>query len=94
MTPSAPSDRAMEYSGAVGVELADMLVSVNLKVDELVPQVLTQHMFGGNSLHQFIQDYQDCLEQLEDQLDNLITMTNCSIMDLCLMNEAYHWDLH
>ena len=30
-------DRAMEYAGVVGVELADMLVSVNLKVKDLVP---------------------------------------------------------
>ena len=30
-------DRAMEYTGVVGVELADMLVSVNSKVKVLVP---------------------------------------------------------
>ena len=30
-------DRAMEYARVVGVELADMLVSVNSKVEELVP---------------------------------------------------------
>ena len=30
-------DRAMEYAGVVGVELADMLVSVNSKVEVLVP---------------------------------------------------------
>ena len=30
-------DRAMEYAGVVGVELADMLVSVNSKVEALVP---------------------------------------------------------
>ena len=30
-------DRAIEYAGVVGVELADMLVSVNLKVKDLVP---------------------------------------------------------
>ena len=32
-------DRAMEYSGMVGVELVDMLVSVNLKVEALAPHV-------------------------------------------------------
>ena len=86
-------DRAMEYSGAVGSELADILVSISLKVDLLTPQVPDQRMFSGDSLYQFIQDHQDCLEQLEDQLSNLITMTNCSVMDLHLMNEAYHWNL-
>ena len=30
-------DRAMEYTGVVGVELADMLASVNSKVKVLVP---------------------------------------------------------
>ena len=30
-------DRAMEYAGVVGVELADMLALVNLKVKVLVP---------------------------------------------------------
>ena len=30
-------DRAMEYTGVVGVELADMLASVNSKVKALVP---------------------------------------------------------
>ena len=30
-------DRAMEYAGVVGVELADVLALVNLKVEALVP---------------------------------------------------------
>ena len=30
-------DRAIEYVRVVGVELVDMLVSVNLKVEALVP---------------------------------------------------------
>ena len=30
-------DRAIEYAGVVGVELADILVSVNLKVEALAP---------------------------------------------------------
>ena len=68
-------DRAMEYSRAVGSELADMLVSINSKVDLLTPRVPNQHMFGGDGLCQFIHDHQDCLEWLEDQLSDLITMT-------------------
>ena len=43
-------DRAMEYTGVVGVELADMLALVNSKVEVLVPQVPAQHMFGGDGL--------------------------------------------
>ena len=30
-------NRAMEYAGVVGVELVDMLVSINLKVKALAP---------------------------------------------------------
>ena len=59
-------DRVMEYSRSVGVELVDMLASINLKVDELVPHMPTQHIFGGNGLCQFNQDHQDHFEQLED----------------------------
>ena len=36
-------DRAMEYTGVVGVELEDMLASVNSKVKDLAPQVPVQH---------------------------------------------------
>ena len=43
-------DWAMEYTRAVGVELADMLASVN-------SWVLDQHTFGSDSLHQYIQDH-------------------------------------
>ena len=43
-------DRAMEYAGVVGVELANILASVNSKVEELAPQVPAQHMFGGDGL--------------------------------------------
>ena len=50
-------------------------------------------MFGGNSLHQFIQDYQDCLEQLEDQPGDLVMMTNCMVHDLQVTNQVYHQDL-
>ena len=30
-------DRAMEYAGVVGVELVDMLASINSKVEALAP---------------------------------------------------------
>ena len=32
-------DRVMEYVGVVGVELVDILVSINPRVEELVPHV-------------------------------------------------------
>ena len=51
----------------VGVELADMLASVNSKVEELVPQVPAQYIFGGDGLWNYICDHQDCLEHLEGQ---------------------------
>ena len=55
-------DRAMEYTGVVGVELVDMLVSVNSKVEAIAPHMPMQHMFRGDSLPNFICDHQDCLE--------------------------------
>ena len=55
-------DRAMEYTGVVGVELADMLASVNSKVEAIMPHMLTQHTFGRDSLQNFIHDHQDLLE--------------------------------
>ena len=55
-------DRAMEYAGVVRVELADMLVSVNSKVEVIAPCVPTQHMFGRDGLQNFICDHQDRLE--------------------------------
>ena len=76
----------MEYTRVVGVELADMLASINTRV-------LDQYTFSGDGLCQFIQDHQDCLEQLEDQLSNLIMMTNWSVMELQLTNKSYHWNL-
>ena len=72
-------DRAMEYTRVVGVELADMLVSVNLRLLAVEPRVPVQHMFGGDGLQNYICDHQDCLEQLEDQLGNLMTMTEYMI---------------
>ena len=86
-------DRVMEYVGTIGVEIADMLASVNLRVEELAPHMPVQHTFGGNGLHQFIGDHQDHLEQLEDQLSDLIMMTEQLVIELHLTVEAYHWDL-
>ena len=44
------AQKQRQNTGVVGVELADMLVSVNLKVEDLIPHVLTQYTFGGNGL--------------------------------------------
>ena len=68
-------NRVMEYARVVGVELVDMLVSVNLRVEAIEPHVPTQHTFSRDGLQNFICDHQDQLEQLEDQLANLMTMT-------------------
>ena len=58
-------DRVMEYSSMVGVELVDMLASINSKVEALAPCVPMQHTFGGDGLQNFICNHQDCLEHLE-----------------------------
>ena len=50
-------DRAMEYAGVVGVEVANMLVLVNKKVQVIELCVPTQHTFGGNGLQNFICDH-------------------------------------
>ena len=55
-------DRVMEYTGVVGVELVDMLASVNLKVEAIMPHMPAQHTFGGDSLQNFIHNHQDQLE--------------------------------
>ena len=47
-------NRAMEYAGVVGVELADMLVFVNSEVKVIMPHMPMQHTFGGDSLQNFI----------------------------------------
>ena len=83
----------MEYAGAVGVEVANMLASINEKVWVIRPHVLAQHIFGGNGLQNFIRDYQDCLEWLEDQLGDLTTMTNMAVERLMIHSESYCWDL-
>ena len=77
-------DRAMEYAGAVGVEVTNMLMAVNEKVKDLELQVPTQHTFGGNGLQNFIQDHQDHLEQLEDQLRDLMMMMNRAVEGLMI----------
>ena len=43
-------NRAMEYAGVVGVELVDMLASINSKVEAIAPCVPTQHTFGRDGL--------------------------------------------
>ena len=79
-------DWAMEYTRAVGVELADMLVSVNARVPD-------QYTFGSNGPHWFIQDHQDHITELEGQLSDLVTMTDCTVQDLQIMNQVYCQDL-
>ena len=86
-------DRAMEYARVVGVELADMLASINLKVKNLVPQVPAQHVFGGDRLWNFIHDYQDCLEHLEGQFQDLVTMMENMVGRLSVASESYCQDL-
>ena len=86
-------DRAIEYARVVGMELVDMLVSVNLKVEVIAPHMPMQHMFGGDGLQNFIWDHQDHLEQLEDQLSNLMMMTEHAIRCQDISLELYHWDL-
>ena len=55
-------DRAMEYAGVVRVEFADMLASINLKVEVIAPCMPVQHTFRGDGLQNFIWDHQDHLE--------------------------------
>ena len=90
---STTMDRAMEYAGVVGVELADMLASINLKVEVLVPRVPAQHTFGRDRLQNFICDHQDCLEHLEGSFQDLMTMVDHAVRRLLLANESYCWDL-
>ena len=80
----------MEYVGVVGVELVDMLASINSKVEALAPCVPTQHTFGGDQLQNFIHNHQDHPEQLEGQLGDLITMMEHVVILICLQNKSYH----
>ena len=41
----------------------------------------------------FIWDHQDCLEQLEDQLSDMIMITNNTVGRLTVAKESYRWDL-
>ena len=75
-------ERAMEYTGVVGAELADMLTMVHKKVKALEPRVPTQHTFGGDGLQNFIRDHQEELERLGHQVENLTTMMNKAVMRL------------
>ena len=63
-------ERAMEYAGVVGAELADMLTAVNEKVKAIEPRVPAQHTFGGDGLQNFIRDHQEELERLSHQVEN------------------------
>ena len=87
-------DRAMEYAGVVGVELVDMLVSVNSKVEDLVPRVPAQHTFGGDRLWNFICDHQNCLEHLEGQFQDLVMMMENMVGRLSMASESYRQDLY
>ena len=87
-------DRAMEYAGVVGVELADILASVNSKVEELAPQVPAQHMFGGDGLQNFICDHQDRLEHLEGSFHDLMMMVENAVGRLAIASKSYCQDLH
>ena len=49
-------DRVMEYAGAVGVEVTNMLMSVNEKLRNIESWVPAQHTFGGDGLQNFICD--------------------------------------
>ena len=86
-------DQAMEYARAVRVEVVDMLMAVHEKVKALEPWVLTQHMFGGDGLQDFIRDHQDHLEHIEGQLSDLTTMVDHAVHRQDIALELYRWDL-
>ena len=52
-------DQMMEYTGVVGVEVLDMMATMN-------HHILEQERFSGDGLCQFIQDHQDQITELED----------------------------
>ena len=86
-------ERAMEYAGVVGAELADMLTAVHEKVKAIEPRVPAQHTFGGDGLQNFIRDHQDELERLSHQVENLTTMTNEAVRRLQVGQERQRVDL-
>ena len=86
-------ERAMEYAGVVGAELADMLTAVNEKVKAIEPRVPAQHTFGGDGLQNFIRDHQEELERLSHQVENLTTMTNEAVRRLQVGQERQRADL-
>ena len=64
----------------VGIEVLEM-VTMNC-------YILEREIFGGDGLHQFIQDHQDRITELEDQLGNIITMASCTCCDLQITNQV------
>ena len=79
-------DQAMEYTGAIGVEVLEMMAMINHHIPE-------QETFGGDGLHQFIQDHQDRITKLKDQLGNIIIMTNQTCWDLQITNQVLNRDV-
>ena len=86
-------ERAMEYAGVVGAELADMLTAVHEKVKAIEPRVPAQHTFGGDGLQNFIRDHQEELERLSHQVENLTTMMNEVVRRLQVGQECQRQDL-
>ena len=74
----------------VGVELADMLASINLRLLAIELWMPAQHTFRGDSLQDYIHDHQDHLEQLEDQLSDLTMMMELAVGRLSVVNKSYH----
>ena len=83
----------MEYTGVVGIKLADMLTLVHEKVQALELRVPAQHTFGGDGLQNFIHDHQEELERLSHQVENLTTMMNEAVRRLQVSQERQRWDL-
>ena len=86
-------DWAMEYAGTVGLEVTDMLMTVNEKVRAMEPHILAQHTFGGDGIQNFIHNHQDRLEHLDHQIENLTTMTNKAVTRLQVCEEWNRQDL-
>ena len=86
-------NRAMEYAGAVRVEVVDMLMVVHEKVKALELRVPTQHTFGGDGLQEFICNHQDHLEHLEGQVGDLMTMVDHAVRHQDITLKLYCRDL-
>ena len=83
----------MEYSRIVGMEVVDMLTSVHKKVRALESRVLTQHMFRGDGLQNFIHNHQDRLEHIKGQLGDLTMMMDHAVCHHDITLESYRQDL-